>query len=854
MLLRYGNEVPESIKQFSKLKLSKARLANRQKFLTLCRNEKITPKGLNVSIASNFTKDKYIEKQRRILEATIVRRELQNVRKQLSSTVSKIQELDRALSTVLSVEDYLKVTRITEASREKEFVKVRERQIRKLKQYRFEKREKQRREKIHETAREQPTRNVFPFEIKNLSSSPLDADVESYLKLGPNFAVAPSRIPMDEIMVETERIAKGFEKKARDIEELATAMRREPSQDEKQLISKKKRDAFKIRKEVQEVLSKTKDKVEQNLTETEMKGRQKILKDKQKVYSHADKGKCMVVMDKEGGNSYSSRMKKVIEDQKGEKLASDPTPRLERQATAIIKRIVQRQEMTAEKAEEILQPKSTHSPRMFGLTKIHKPQTDYPLRPVVSCIDSPFSKISRHLCTLLQKLLGRSGTRVKNSRDLKSKMRNWIVMDTEILVSYDVEALYPSIPIKKAIDLIIHLIEGNEEFQAGTPLSVQSIKELLDFCLCNSYFEYNSEWYKLECGMIGLDLTGVIADIYMEDFEMRAISTSENPPSAFYRYVDDCMARMHEGRDQAEQFLTHINDMEPEIKFTMETEENGVLPLLDLKVERSREDHQLEFDVHYKKTNTNIQVKAKSNHPDHCKKAIIKGYADRNRNLCSAENLVEANRFVENVFVANGYKREEVKKAMEPKENQGDAQEAMNAGTVMLPYVKGLSEKLRRIYNGYEVRAAYRCGERIRDVGNRNKSDLGWRKNNVVYEIPCICGSIYIGQTERCLQTRMDEHERDIRLAKKDQEEGRQVSLEQRWRRSRLVKHYIMDGCDQNPDWDMVKVVRTCRGWMGRRLHETLQTKKRETEGKRTINEVDVNFHESWNHTLRRKR
>ena len=77
----------------------------------------------------------------------------------------------------------------------------------------------------------------------------------------------------------------------------------------------------------------------------------------------------------------------------------------------------------------------------------------------------------------------------------------------------------------------------------------------------------------------------------------------------------------------------------------------------------------------------------------------------------------------------------------------------------------------------------------------------------------------------------MDEYERDVRLAKKDLEEGRQVSLEQRWRRSKLVKHYIIDGCDLNPHWDSVKIVRTCKWWMGRQLHETLQTKKREAEG-----------------------
>ena len=34
----------------------------------------------------------------------------------------------------------------------------------------------------------------------------------------------------------------------------------------------------------------------------------------------------------------------------------------------------------------------------------------------------------------------------------------------------------------------------------------------------------------------------------------------------------------------------------------------------------------------------------------------------------------------------------------------------------------------------------------------------GEKKSGVVYEVPCNCGKVYIGETERTLETRMKEH------------------------------------------------------------------------------------------------
>jgi len=93
-------------------------------------------------------------------------------------------------------------------------------------------------------------------------------------------------------------------------------------------------------------------------------------------------------------------------------------------------------------------------------------------------VGSPFEKVSKTLIPILRTIQGRSGLYVKNSRELKEKIKDWRVERNEILVSYDVKNLYPSIPIDKALELVERLLNENEDLGETTTMSVTSIMEL----------------------------------------------------------------------------------------------------------------------------------------------------------------------------------------------------------------------------------------------------------------------------------------------------------------------------------------------------------------------------------------
>ncbi|XP_066017333.1 uncharacterized protein [Pocillopora verrucosa] len=89
--------------------------------------------------------------------------------------------------------------------------------------------------------------------------------------------------------------------------------------------------------------------------------------------------------------------------------------------------------------------------------------------------------------------------------------------------------------------------------------------------------------------------------------------------------------------------------------------------------------------------------------------------------------------------------------------------------TAILPYVKCLSEQLRRCLQQQGVRAVFKSETTPRSqlVPSKDAVDPA-KQDGVVYKIPCECGKVYIGETGRPMLDRIEEHDRDIRLARNE--------------------------------------------------------------------------------------
>ena len=261
----------------------------------------------------------------------------------------------------------------------------------------------------------------------------------------------------------------------------------------------------------------------------------------------------------------------------------------------------------------------------------------------------------------------------------------------------------------------------------------------------------------------------------MEDFQMRA-KTEEHPElNDWPWYVDDSVLKCKQQKSQV--ILDHINSIEPEhIKFTKEEEENNKLAMLDVELNVNRKKKKLEFSVHYKKTNTNITIKKKSNHTDSTKRGIIKGYSDRARTLCDTGYLQEELANIEEVFIENGYSKEEVEEAMKVKERRTteDEEDKPKRGMVVIENVPGFTPQFNKIARQHGFTVANKTGKRVKDLTAKAKTPLGGKNKNVGYRIPCGCGKhSYQGETKRKWESREKEHRDKVRLTKEDMDAGR---------------------------------------------------------------------------------
>ena len=103
---------------------------------------------------------------------------------------------------------------------------------------------------------------------------------------------------------------------------------------------------------------------------------------------------------------------------------------------------------------------------------------------------------------------------------------------------------------------------------------------------------------------MGSPLSPVMANLFMEEFEKKALATATLKPGFRFRYVDDTLSSWSHGLDNLQKFLDHINSLHPSIKFTFEVQKDDkTIPFLDVLF-TIHDDGSLGHKVYRKPTHT----------------------------------------------------------------------------------------------------------------------------------------------------------------------------------------------------------------------------------------------------------
>ncbi|CAG4951020.1 unnamed protein product [Parnassius apollo] len=226
-------------------------------------------------------------------------------------------------------------------------------------------------------------------------------------------------------------------------------------------------------------------------------------------------------------SDYNFKILQLLSDESTyKKVKTDPTTNTLKSTSDLIKKHSEKLNLDVNS----LIPSCTKPPRLYGLPKIHKPNA--PLRPIVSQIDSPTYKLAQHLAKVLLPLRGHTRAHTKDSYHFVSEIKDLHLADNETMVSFDVQSLFTCLPIEDCKSIVTRKLEYNNM------LAEYSV--LLKHCLTSGYLLWKEEFYKQVDGVaMGSPVSPIVADIFMEDFEEKALLTAPVNPR-FYK-------REHEG-------------------------------------------------------------------------------------------------------------------------------------------------------------------------------------------------------------------------------------------------------------------------------------------------------------------
>ncbi|XP_065667904.1 uncharacterized protein LOC136088156 [Hydra vulgaris] len=275
-------------------------------------------------------------------------------------------------------------------------------------------------------------------------------------------------------------------------------------------------------------------------------------------------------------------------------------------------------------------PSDCNPPRIYGMIKAHKPEKDYPMRLVVSTINTPPYGTSDYLVKIIQPTLN------------ENKIN-----------------LYPSIPIDEAIPVIIDILNADiDDLKTRTKLTLADIHQLIELSLSICYFLYENNIRVIpNSGPIGLSLMVVMAEAFLQNIERKALNIASvytSEPKTYKRYVDDCHARFASIKQQ-QMFLNILNEQHPAIKYTVELENDlKQLNFLDINITNTGSGA-YEFQIHRKEAITNVQLKPNSNINPNIIISVFKGFLCRAKKICSKKHLKKEIDFLIDIFVENGH-------------------------------------------------------------------------------------------------------------------------------------------------------------------------------------------------------
>uniref|UniRef100_A0A803JV49 Helix-turn-helix domain-containing protein n=1 Tax=Xenopus tropicalis TaxID=8364 RepID=A0A803JV49_XENTR len=317
------------------------------------------------------------------------------------------------------------------------------------------------------------------------------------------------------------------------------------------------------------------------------------------------------------------------------------------------------------KIRDYLIPTNVKIPVFHHLPKVHKAERPPIGRPMVSGIMSLNERLSEFIDILLQPLVLRLTSYVRDTKHILQILGNFEWQNGFSWGTIDVTSLYSCIPHDKGLQTISYHLDNYSSYDS---VLKDFILDAILYLLTHNFFKFEGVFYLQRCGtLMGAKFAPTYANLYMGWWEESRIFGGEAPllqhVVLYRRFVDDLLF-VWRGTDFAfSQFVEFLNMNDLNLKFTSEY---GKTWITFLDLELRCHGGFIETDVYRKPCAGNSLLRADSCHPGHLFKGIPLGQFCRLRRNCSTEaSFVKQSCQLRDCFLSRGYTMKHLSPAFE---------------------------------------------------------------------------------------------------------------------------------------------------------------------------------------------
>lgn len=599
-----------------------------------------------------------------------------------------------------------------------------------------------------------------------------------------------------------------------------------------------------------------------NLSQQEKEALKQLMQNKHIVIKPADKGSAVVILSRQ---HYILEAKRQLNDKTYYSKLNKP---IYLQTVPLVHQIIDKLHRTKfinTRQKEYLKGTCEPRPRQFYiLPKIHKKPETWTIpfklpsgRPIVSDCGSETYQTAEYIDYFLTPLSIKHPSYLKDTYHFIGIIKNLRIPPNSFFFTMDINSLYTNIDTKAGLKAIKNIFLKYPDPKRPD----EEILQLLEINLTKNDFEFNKEYFlQIKGTAMGKRFSPAYANIFMAEWEEKALAKCPIKPLYYYRYLDDIFGIWSDTLEEFNKFLQILNSHDASIKAQHNIQKQSI-DFLDTTIYKGQlflQTQILDIKVHFKETDTHSLLFKTSFHPKHTYKGLIKSQLIRFKRICTQnKDFWEAVKLLFTTLRQRGYSRTFLRHCLKTFHKQGlqKQEEVIPLITTFSSISVTLNNKFKSNYQtiiqnqgllqNHQVLSAYRRNSNLRDLLVRAKlpsiqqkkktrnlilknfiklkyvynynnkiifkiqQQFSPQSSNCIYIIFCArCGIQYIGETGQSISARMTQHRYNIRRKKHTD--------------TLLVKHFIshgwtnlrVSGVQNNSSWTNQERKKMERRWI----------------------------------------